>query len=486
MNGMPKKSDSRYVKNIKKAATQLKKELGIKQTEALDRISKEHNFENWKSFSKHILECEQSKKPLPVPQLSLEFVKDSDVDFDESDFKSLDEDENRRIPPDAKNLIFGNIRSLTKVGIEFSIFEPTATGLKKSILDATQPVRTHFEIENFHHYDLQEQGPDHKVLKTAYFIDDHSLKQTTMSLYRPVTKKGDPRMWFRGLGGVVEAGDQVGIIILNDSAYLINLSKTNLQLSLEDHDSKLFELITQYNKKDNEVINELLDKLKVLAQQPFPSQRKGDTGVGFTLETLLGIEANSSKSPDYKGVELKSGRSQKNRTTLFAQVPDWSISECKKSAEILDRYGYEREDDFKLYCTISTQRENTQGLSFIYDQPSDKLLEVHSSGADVAAWTGKQLRNRLLEKHNETLWIQVESLKIDGVEHFQLLSAIHTKAPILSQLMPLIHAGIITMDHLIKRSGKTGRVSEKGPLFKMNKKDLDLLFPEPKMYSIKE
>lgn len=61
----------------------------------------------------------------------------------------------------------------------------------------------------------------------------------------------------------------------------------------------------------------------------------------------------------------------------------------------------------------------------------------------------------------------------------------HTKSPVVSQLMPLIQSGVITMDHLIKKSGKTNRVSEKGPLFKINKRELDLLFPEPVTYSLK-
>ena len=42
-----------------------------------------------------------------------------------------------------------NKASLAAVGIEYSMFEPTITGLKKSILDATRSVRNHFESENF-------------------------------------------------------------------------------------------------------------------------------------------------------------------------------------------------------------------------------------------------------------------------------------------------------------------------------------------------
>ena len=57
---------------------------------------------------------------------------------------------------------------------------------------------------------------------------------------------------------------------------------------------------------------------------------------------------------------------------------------------------------------------------------------------------------------------------------------------LVSQLLPMIQNGVITMDHLIKRKGgDKPTVSEKGPLFKINKKDLSFLFPEPKIYSLK-
>jgi hypothetical protein len=41
------------------------------------------------------------------------------------------------------------------------------------------------------------------------------------------------------------------------------------------------------------------------------------------------------------------------------------------------------------------------------------------------------------------------------------------------------------MDHLIKRKCGASSAAEKGPLFKINKRDLAFLFPEPKTYSLK-
>lgn len=58
---------------------------------------------------------------------------------------------------------------LVKKGIEHSVFIPTETGLKKSILDATQEVRTHFALLSFHDYAVQEQGPTSKVIKESYW-----------------------------------------------------------------------------------------------------------------------------------------------------------------------------------------------------------------------------------------------------------------------------------------------------------------------------
>lgn len=52
---------------------------------------------------------------------------------------------------------------LVKKGVEHSVFIPTETGLRKSILDATQEVRTHFDLVGFHDYSRQGQGESTKL-----------------------------------------------------------------------------------------------------------------------------------------------------------------------------------------------------------------------------------------------------------------------------------------------------------------------------------
>lgn len=137
-------------------------------------------------------------------------------------------------------------------------------------------------------------------------------------------------MWFRKLGELAEAGDQVAIIIYEDEPYLINISKYSISNELDKPESPIRQLIKAYVNTGSSIAEELLTKLKTLAIKPFKALRKGDTAIGYTLEILLGIEANSSKLPDYKGIELKSGRGGKNRSNLFAQVAKWDISPCEK------------------------------------------------------------------------------------------------------------------------------------------------------------
>jgi hypothetical protein len=225
---------------------------------------------------------------------------------------------------------------------------------------------------------------------------------------------------------------------------------------------------------------------KSAAQGLVPAMLKADTAIGRTLETLLGIDINSSKKPDYKGIELKSYRDKRgNRKNLFAQVPDWNLSKFKSSAEILNNFGYNRGDDFKLYCTVSSLVRNSQGLMLKMDSKVNQLLENSdkSNVGDFIVWGLETLHKRLLEKHNETFWIAADSKTIDGKEYFQYKKVEHTKKPIVSQFDILLEQGIITLDHLIKRK-PSGSVVEKGPIFKIKPNALDLLFPPSNSYSL--
>jgi hypothetical protein len=380
------------------------------------------------------------------------------------------------------------IKFLTEKSVELCLIEPTGTGLEKSIMDATGSVRTYLKANNIHDFELQKQGQESKIQITSYLISSDSLVNSVASLYRPNTKKGDPRIWFKGLGSYSKSNDILGIIAFEGNLYVLNITQLDLHKLIESKISNpLQDLVNEINQISNEVAEELLILLnKIAAKGPVPAMLQADTAIGRTLETLLGIDINSSKKPDYKGIELKSYRDKRgNRKNLFAQVPDWNLSKFKSSSEILSAFGYSRGDDFKLYCTVSTLVRNSQGLKLKMDSEISQLIENSdkSSVGDFVVWGLDTLHKRLLEKHNETFWIAADSFTIGGKEHFQYKKVEHTKKPIVSQFDILLEQGIITLDHLIKRKS-TGSVVEKGPIFKIKPNALDLLFPPSQSYSL--
>tara|TARA_R110000737_G_scaffold350849_1_gene391125 strand:- start:4114 stop:5295 length:1182 start_codon:yes stop_codon:yes gene_type:complete len=381
------------------------------------------------------------------------------------------------------------LKILTENSVSLTLIELTETGLKKSIMDATGSVRNYLRKNNFHDYNIQNQGPENKVIIEALIYEDHKTNQSNTSLYRPNTKNGDPRIWFSGLTKHANPNDILAIICFDRKIHILNLTQLPIKKLLDSAIINPFkELIQAINGIENAISNELLLMLRKIAKTPIPSMLNADTSVGRTLENALGIDINSSKKPDYKGIELKSYRDSKgNRKTLFAQVPEWKLSKFKSSSEILNSFGYWREEDFKLYCTVSAITKNSQGLTLKIDSDINHLIEnsdIKNVG-DFVVWTLEKLHDRLLEKHKETFWVAADTIHIDGKEHFQYKQVEHTKKPIVSQFDILLEQGIITLDHLIKRNSK-GRVVEKGPLFKIKPNSLDLLFPPSNIYNLVE
>ncbi len=380
------------------------------------------------------------------------------------------------------------LKVLTKNSVSLTLIEPTETGLKKSIMDATGSVRNYLKENYFHDYEVQLQGQENKINIQGLIYEQFKVFKSNISLYRPNTKKGDPRIWLSGLTKHANANDIIVIVCFDGIIHAFNLTQLPIEKLIESAImNPLKELVDEINSKENAIANELLLKLKKIANDgAIPSMVNADTSVGRTLETALGIAINSSKQPDYKGIELKSFRGKKgNRKNLFAQVPDWKLSKFKSSAEILDAFGYWREQDFKLYCTVSSITRNSQGLSLKMDSDIKQLIENSdkSNIGDFVVWTLDKLHQRLLEKHRETFWVEADCKIISGKEYFQYTKVEHTKRPIISQFDILIEQGIITLDHLIKRNSK-GKVVEKGPLFKIKPKGLDLLFPPSEKHEL--
>lgn len=383
----------------------------------------------------------------------------------------------------------------TETNTSVAFLVPTTNGYEKAIMDATKPLRELLKFAKVHDYEKQGQGPEYKVIIESHFVTKDNVTNTTASLYRPVTKHGDPRIWFSNLKTYCKPCNLLAILILDKALYVINLSDKEIQKSLFDK-GHVFTYLTYSLNEYISPYEELLEKLHEIHRRGFiPSITAGDPGVGDTLENALGIQRNNSKSPDYKGIELKATRISKNgktknvtRSTLFTKVPDSGLT----YSEILDKYGKvqiprgQTESRKQIYETLSTKKYNAYGLKFIVAYDDDKLNLVDNAEPTpnlVSSWDFDVLRKTLLTKHPETFWVKAASEIREQWEYFRYDKVVHTKNPNALLLALLVDNGEITAD-LAAHIKPDGSYRDHGLLFKILPQNIHDLLGEEKNYDL--
>ncbi len=376
-------------------------------------------------------------------------------------------------------------------GVATGLLVPTATGYKKSIMDATLSVRDFLRETGMHEYSTQKQGLKRYV--PANFVLPDNCVKTTASLYRPVTKKGDPRIWFSKLTKYCKPTDLLAMIAHGGELYVFNMSNQDVVQSFGVPGSCPHEILAECAEVMSPEASELLSKLKKIHAQGYvPGIKHGDTDVGMTLENLLGIKPNADKAPDYKGIELKTSRklgkavasiSKNKKVTLFTNTPDWKRSKFD-ALGILKTFGYVENGRLQLYCTVSNIT-NPQGLYLDAHNEIDLINKAKTDKytGDVAVWALDVLKTRLAEKHHETFWIQASSRVIDGKEYFQYDFVRHTRKPNTVNLASLFDAGIITLDYAMHIK-PSGGVRDHGYLFRTTSDKFPHIFPLERVYDL--
>ena len=376
-------------------------------------------------------------------------------------------------------------------GVATGLLVPTVTGYKKSIMDATLSVRDFLRETGVHEYSTQKQGIKRYV--PANFVLSDKCVKTVASLYRPITKKGDPRIWFSKLTKYCKPTDLLAMIAYEGELYIFNMSNADVVRSFGVPGSCPYEILAGCSEVMSLEASELLSKLKKIHAQGYvPAVKHGDTAVGMTLENLLGIKPNSDKKPDYKGIELKTSRklgktvagiSKKKKVTLFANAPDWKRSNFDAMG-VLKTFGYVEGGRLQLYCTVSNMI-NPQGLYLDAHNEIDLINKAKTEKytGDVAVWALDVLKARLAEKHHETFWIQASSRIVDGKEYFQYDFVRHTRKPNTVNLASLFDAGIITLDYAMHIK-PSGGVRDHGYLFRTTSDKFSHIFPLERVYDL--
>ena len=181
---------------------------------------------------------------------------------------------------------------------------------------------------------------------------------------------------------------------------------------------------------------EFLRKIKQIKQMGYvQSHRAGPTGVGKTLEDLLGITENNIAGPDFATYELKTGRKDSvSMLTLFTKAPDPKGANKK----LLETFGYVQRkvprdyeqltlagekideskipiEDKELHTTVDAIKPNSLNLKL---EIEGNRLYIRNDRDVEAYYDNDALKKIFEQKYHKLIYVLADHKKEKGKEHF--------------------------------------------------------------------
>lgn len=214
------------------------------------------------------------------------------------------------------------------------------------------------------------------------------------------------------------------------------------------------------------------------------THRPGPTGIGKTLEDLLGIQENNIDGPDFGDYELKSCRLGSNSMlTIFTKTP-----QPQGAAHTLrTTFGYISNvydnPEKVLHSTLSADRyvpvANT-GHSLKISCSTEKISIVAEDNREYAYWTREQLKIAFEKKYkNKFVYAKAISRGIGSDEEFKFIDAYEVSGFDYKAFVSLLEQGKIYIDLRIGQyhgGAKNGQTHDHGTGFRIKESDQPLLF----------
>jgi hypothetical protein len=377
-------------------------------------------------------------------------------------------------PDEAEQGIIDDL--LEQFRFEFVPVRLSKTMLEKSIIDARDPIRHLLIRAGIVDFAALGQGAEHKVEVPIQLFTKEGVRPRTMTFYRPHTKSGDPRAWISKLAREAVPGQL--LLFVHAEGKLVALLLDGAAKVLAPQLGTIAPPRFEEQGEIERTVATLRGALSMLAGNWVPSLRPGDTGVGYTLETMLGIKANNSSLPDIGGVELKSYRRQRGTgsnklITLFSKTPQW-LAEWRPR-DVVKQLGYydEQEARQELNCTISTTR-NTLGFSLNIETDASRVNLRHKT-EDLAFYRFAILEERLRKKHRATLFVRASSRGAGRDEEFRFEEVTLCRDVSFTNFLELTAEDRVSLDFTMHLK-PSGAVRDHGYLWRIRESAIPKLF----------
>ena len=221
-------------------------------------------------------------------------------------------------------------------------------------------------------------------------------------------------------------------------------------------------------------LKEQLEKIKAMGF--VKTHRAHDTGIGKTLEDLLGIKENNLRLPDVGDVELKAKRIDSgSMLTVATKSP-----EPKGINKVLfEKYKYlDKEGKYNLHSTVCGSQKNPQSFKVVFE--GEKLVLKNKS--KIAVYWPISIFDDVLKAKSDKILLAFAETK--GERKTKNEKFHFTEAYLLSNLNINKFKSAVESDKLkidirigVYRSGKNkGKYHDHGTGFRINKRDFLHLF----------
>jgi hypothetical protein len=158
---------------------------------------------------------------------------------------------------------------------------------------------------------------------------------------------------------------------------------------------------------------ELINKLKSIKEMGYvKTHRSGNTGIGKTLEDLLGIIENNVPGPNAAMLELKSVRKNaSSMLTLFTKSPH----PPKVNSQIRTHYGYASSwggEKRELHTTVNAvefnQIKGKLGLKISIREDRIELVDAVNLENSICYWDKEILKKSFEKKYKNMLYVKAD------------------------------------------------------------------------------
>ncbi len=207
--------------------------------------------------------------------------------------------------------------------------------------------------------------------------------------------------------------------------------------------------------------------------------RAGDTSIGYTLETEMGIKENNIPHCDFfyqkRCIELKAQRKDTgSNITLITKEPKWFPL---KSKEIIDKYGYKDvkgRPGFKV--TLKLNSFNNRDMALQISDNGKRLNVIHKKDGIICYFIFAELLGKLKKKLAENLLIVLaERKKEQGIEYFHYTNAYLLSELSEEKLKKLLEEGKLVFEFRM-HSKPSGATRSHGSGFRLNEKRISELY----------